>query len=192
MLAQSMFDVVGGELLDSEASILPYTAGDALKIALYKTARYSFVTPLLTGATLAEASEEQKQIMRQYAEVLGIAYQLVDDLLSMFGTEQETGKPTLGDIREGKRTFMVECAMDTMSTSEKILFNQAFGNQQATAESISQAKGLLITCGAKAKAEQMIADYKAKAYQAVDSLALDVPAKDKLTQLVSIVTERKA
>lgn len=190
MLSQSMFDVVGGELLDSEVSILPYAAGDALKIALYKTARYSFVTPLITGATLAGANDEQKQTLRQYAEVLGIAYQLVDDLLSMFGVEQETGKPTLGDIREGKRTFMVEQAMNVMSTNDKFLFNQAFGNQQATTESIKQAKEILLSCGAKAKTEQAIAEYKAQAQQAVDALTVNAAAKTKLMQLITIVTER--
>lgn len=190
MLCQSVFDVAGGELLDFEVSILPYTPGDALKIALYKTARYSFVTPLLTGAMLAGADDRQKGSLKQYAEALGIAFQLVDDLLSVFGAEKQTGKSTLGDIREGKRTFMVEEAMNLMSTNDKILFNQAFGNQQATTESIIQAKELLISSGAKTKNEQVIAEYKNKAYQAVDALELHEDKKEKLRELVRLVTER--
>lgn len=190
MLCKSVFDVAGGELLDSEVSILPYTPGDALRIALYKTARYSFVTPILTGAMLAGAGQKQNETLKHYAEALGVAYQLVDDVLSVFGEEKQTGKSTLGDIREGKRTFMVEEAMNSMDTSDKILFNQAFGNQQATTESIIQVKELLISSGAKAKTERAIDEYKDRAYQAVDTLNLGLSQKEKLTQLITIVTDR--
>src|SRR5690606_5119422 len=153
-------------------------------------ARYSFVTPLLTGAMLAGAADGQKAALKDYAEALGIAYQLVDDLLSVFGEEKQTGKSTLGDIREGKRTFMVEEAMNVMATNDKILFNQAFGNQQATTESIIQAKNLLVKCGAKEKTEQEIAKYKAAAQAALGKLDSGIDQKQTFEKLIGIVTER--
>lgn len=191
LLAKSIFDVAGGELLDTEASFLPYTPGDALKVALYKTARYSFVTPLLTGAKLAHITKEQELYLQEYAEALGIAYQLVDDLLGVFGDEKTTGKSILGDIREGKQTFLVEQAMEGMGTDDKILFNLAFGNPNATRESIHQAKQVLITSGGKQKTEEIIADYRAKSLRAAARLQLEPHLENKLIKLAEITTERK-
>jgi geranylgeranyl diphosphate synthase type II len=191
LLAKSIFDVAGGELMDTEAGFLPYTPGDALKIALYKTARYSFVIPLLTGAKLAHATKEQQTYLQEYAESLGIAYQLVDDLLGVFGDEKATGKSVLGDIREGKQTLLVERAMEGMNTDDKILFNLAFGNPNATSESISQVKELLASSGGKQKTEDTIALYKNKALKAAAQLGLDSVLKAKLVTLAEITTERK-
>lgn len=190
LLARSVFDVAGGELLDTEASFLPYTPGDALKIALYKTARYSFVIPLLTGAKLATITKEQETHLQEYAEALGIAYQLVDDLLGVFSDEKTTGKTVLGDIREGKQTFLVEKAMEGMNTDDKILFNLAFGNPHATREAIYQAKQLLATSGGKQKTEEAINNYRTQAFQAAAKLQLDSHREAKLIELVKITTKR--
>jgi len=190
LLAQSIFDVAGGELLDTEASFIPYTKGDAEKIALYKTSHYSFVIPLLTGAKLAVITAEQEAHLKDYAEALGIAYQLVDDLLGVFGNEETTGKSVLGDIREGKQTFLIEKAMERMPTEDKILFNLAFGNPFATSELIHQAKELLVSSGGKEITEKEIKKYKAKALLAASELRLPKAAEDKLVHLVKITTDR--
>lgn len=190
LLTQSIFDVAGGELLDTEASFTPYTPGDALTIALYKTARYSFVIPLLTGAKLAGCTSAQEGEIRRYAEALGIAYQLVDDLLGVFGAEEQTGKSVLSDIREGKRTYMVECAMRAMNDETTAAFNRAFGNPDASSEAITSVKELLISSGAKAETEAMIESYRADARDAVTQLGLDESAAEKLRQLSDIVIKR--
>jgi len=192
LLARGLFDVTGGELLDTELSFLPSMPGDALKIALYKTARYSFVTPLLTGAKLAHIKQEQETHLQDYAEAIGIAYQLVDDLLGVFGDEDITGKSVLGDIREGKQTFLIEKSMEGMSTEDKILFNQAFASHHATREAIHQVKELLIASGGKRKTEETIANYQNRALAAASKLNLDEVSEDKLIQLASIVLDRKA
>lgn len=192
LLSQGLFDVAGGELLDTETSFLPYTPGDALNIALYKTSGYSFITPLLTGAKLAHITPSQEDHLRAYAEAIGVAYQLVDDLLGVFGDEDVTGKSVLGDIREGKQTFLIEKAMEGMSTEDKILFNQAFANPHATREAIHQVKELIVTSGGKQKTEDAIASYRTKALDSAAKLGLDEASEEKLIQLARIVIERNA
>lgn len=191
-LSKGLFDVAGGELLDTETSFLPYTPGDALNIALYKTAGYSFVTPLLTGAKLAHIMPGQEEYLTEYAEAIGIAYQLVDDLLGVFGDEDVTGKSVLGDIREGKQTFLIEKSMEGMSTEDKILFNQAFANPHATREAVHQVKELLVTTGGKQRTEDAIAFYRKKAHDAVAKLQLDAQSEEKLIELARTVIERDA
>lgn len=191
LLTKSIFTVAGGELLDMEASFMPYAKGNALKIALYKTAYYSFVIPLLTGAKLASISPKQEQLLTTYAQSLGVAYQLVDDLLGIFGNEKETGKSVLGDIREGKRTFLVEQAIDTLNMEERAIFNLAFGNPTATPESVHQTKELLIKSKGRQKTEDAVAAYKNTALTAVSQLNLEPHHADKLIALADLVTKRK-
>lgn len=190
LLSQSVFEVAGGELLDTESSFVPYSDGDALKIARYKTAGYSFTTPLLTGASIAGASPAQLATLREFATVLGIAFQLVDDLLGVFGEEETTGKSTTSDITEGKRTFMVEQAVKSMTVLEKSRFNASFGNHTATANEIEDIKQLLVSTGAKATSERHINEYAHTAQLLLEELKLGEGHQEAFQKLIKQVTER--
>jgi geranylgeranyl diphosphate synthase type II len=190
LLSLSVFEVAGGELLDTESSFVPYTNGDAIKIARYKTAGYSFKIPLLTGAKLAGISPEHESTLTDFAESLGIAFQLVDDLLGTFGEEETTGKSTTSDITEGKRTYMVEHAVNVMSAGEKAEFDKYFGNHEASPSEIENVKQLFVSTGAKSKTEQMIADYAEKARGALAQLGLSDEHANEFSELIRKVTER--
>lgn len=114
----AMRTVVGGQLHDAEA---PFMANDAVSprsIAHDKTAHYTFVTPLLVGATLAEAPDDELDKLQHIGEKTGIAYQLRDDILGVFGDPSVTGKSADGDLREGKRTLLSE-VFGTIATQEE-------------------------------------------------------------------------
>lgn len=190
LLSKSIFEVAGGELLDTESSFVPYKSGDALKIARYKTAGYSFSTPLLSGAKLAGAQESDLRLLDEYAVKLGGAYQLVDDLLGVFGDEKTTGKSNTSDIVEGKKTLMVEKALHVMSPADKKTFQVIFGNKSATPEDIATCKQLLITTGAKIRVEELIHEYASAADALLSKLSVSDRHKEPLKKLVQQVTER--
>ena len=190
LLAHSIFEVAGGELLDTEISFVPYTDGDALKIARYKTAGYSFKVPLLTGARIAGIPKNKEATLSEFGLALGIAYQLVDDLLGTFGEEETTGKSTTSDITEGKRTFMVEQAINAMTILEKDRFDKSFGNHEASPSEVEDVKQLLVSTGAKTKTEQAIKDYAKKAQAALEELGLDDQHRKAFLDLIHKVTER--
>ena len=189
-ISRGIFEVAGGELLDTELSFMPYDPGDAIKVANYKTSSYSFVAPLLTGAALAKATDDQLQNLREFAVALGIAYQLADDLLGIFGDESQTGKSTVSDILEGKRTYLVEKALGVFSSEEKTSFMLAFGNVNATALEIETAKQLLRSSGAETKTQQKIAECNNKAYEYLSKLSLKEPYNQIFLDLISKVSER--
>ena len=70
-----------------------------------KTARYTFSLPLATGAAAAGENDATTHILEQIGEYMGIAFQIKDDELDLFGTEKETGKPVGTDMEEGKKTL---------------------------------------------------------------------------------------
>ncbi len=182
-LYQSIFEVAGGELMDVEASFLDTDELHALPIAEHKTASYSFVGPLVTGALLTQKPAEYQQNLREFALNLGVAFQLQDDLLGVFGDEDITGKSTVNDIKEAKRTLIIEEYLAS-SGFDKKLYNLLFGNASASNEDITKLKASIERSGARQKTEETIASYADKAQTALQSIDSQNPARIELTQFV--------
>lgn len=192
LLSNGIFEVAAGQLLDFELSFMPYKQGDALKVAIYKTASYSFVPPLLTGASLAGAESDQLSDLRDFAIALGVAFQFTDDILGVFGDEKKTGKSNISDITEGKRTFMVEKAFKLFSTADRAVFMKAFGNADASHSEIEAAKLLLESSGARYATEQRITHYTDLSRQSLAKLNLEQDKSQLLEQIISWVTNRSS
>ncbi len=190
LLSRAIFEVAGGEQLDTESSFMPYRDGSALNIARYKTAGYSFIAPLVTGATIAGASEKQINHLREFAIALGVAFQLVDDLLGVFGEEATTGKSTTSDITEGKRTFMIEKAVQAMNSEQKSRFDALFGKKDASPFEIDEIKQLLISTDAKLATEKEINAYVITARQLLATLEFNKEDQDTFDALIKKVTDR--
>lgn len=112
LMDDAVFASAAGELIDVDFSMsdaIPHV-DEILEMERAKTAVYSFETPLQAGAILAGAGEDLVALLGAIGRELGIAFQVVDDILGVFGTEEQTGKTTLGDLREGKRTVLVAYA----------------------------------------------------------------------------------
>ncbi len=175
LLGQSMYLAGGGQLLDMEASWQPAQGVDTIKIARYKTASYSFIGPLTTGAGLAHALPAALARLRVYGEALGIAFQLADDLLGIFGDEAVTGKSTLGDLREGKRTYLLQQTVARASASQRRILETVVGNPRVTPDQAAKVRRIMMASGAKAQTERLRDEYGRQAVQALQHA--DVPAR---------------
>jgi len=158
VMDDALFASAAGELIDVDFSIDPGMprVDDILTMERLKTAVYSFECPLQAGAILAGASEEVVATLGEFGREIGIAYQLVDDLLGVFGSETETGKTTLGDLREGKRTVMISYAT---STAEWEAIAPLIGKFDLTEDEAASVRAVLISCGAKGFAEGLARYY---------------------------------
>ncbi|PID31256.1 hypothetical protein CR983_02000 [Candidatus Saccharibacteria bacterium] len=157
-LTTSIFEVVGGQLLDVETGFMPDEPISPLLVYRYKTASYSFAGPLLAGGYCTAASDETIALLEQFAMRVGVAFQVQDDLLGVFGDESEIGKPTLGDLREGKQTLLVRYHLSLMDEAQRARF-EVFGNPAATAEQLQAIQQDMQASGAKMHAEKMVAEY---------------------------------
>lgn len=107
VVADLKLEMAMGQYLDLRATAAGVAnAETALRVALYKTARYSVERPLHLGASLAGRRDELAPELSAYGIPLGIAFQLADDLLGAFGDSAETGKPVGDDERQGKPTLL--------------------------------------------------------------------------------------
>ena len=95
------------ELLLSAKPMEKVTQNDIYKVYDYKTANYTFASPLTMGAILAGAKTTQIEKLYRYGMCLGRAFQIQDDIIGTFGKETQTGKSSLTDLKEAKRTLLI-------------------------------------------------------------------------------------
>jgi len=190
IFSQSVFEVIGGELLDTEAAILPPEDNHAETVARFKTASYSFVSPLIIGATLAGADSHDIKLLTQFAHAVGVGYQLRDDLLGVFGDSSQTGKSTKTDIIEGKRTMLIEEFERRADDDQKQRFARAFHNPDARDDELEVAKTLLEETGAKDAVIDRIMHLREEARAHIDQLSIEYDAKTQFYALIDTCLER--
>jgi geranylgeranyl diphosphate synthase type II len=162
VMDDALFASAAGELIDVDYATAPEMprVDDILMMERLKTAVYSFECPLQAGAILAGADEEVVRTLGEFGRELGIAYQIVDDLLGVFGTEAETGKTTIGDLREGKRTVLISYAT---STAEWDQVSHLFGDPDLTEDDAERVREVLISSGARGFAQGLARYYANRA-----------------------------
>lgn len=164
----------------------------ALRVVTYKSAKYSMEAPLLIGASLAGATAEELDSLRAFGLPLGIAFQLRDDVLGVFGDSEITGKPSGDDLREGKRTVLIALAEAAMPAGAKRIFNEMLGDRSLTGQQIEVMQETLQDTGALEKMEEMISGYVERAMGALHDAPLSPGATAELTRLADVVTKRHA
>lgn len=135
-----------GELADVWLSLESgaVSVEEALTMAERKTAVYSFALPLQAAAVLAHAPEDTVAAAGSIGRLLGTSFQLVDDLLGVFGDPAETGKSRLSDLRAGKQTSLI---VHARTTSVWRQVAPHFGNPALTEEEGARVRHLLEACG---------------------------------------------
>ncbi|QWT23164.1 polyprenyl synthetase family protein [Subtercola sp. PAMC28395] len=192
------FDVTVGQYLDIfEENAWPVVPESqhldrAERVIVYKSAKYSVESPLVLGARLHGASEAQLDSLRAFGLPLGIAFQLRDDLLGVFGDSSRTGKPSGDDLREGKRTVLIALTRQTLSPGSKRIFDEMLGDPELTAEQISTLQATITDSGAADRVEERITAYVDTALRALAAADFSEPAKVELSRLAGAITQRDA
>ncbi|WP_078713675.1 polyprenyl synthetase family protein [Agreia bicolorata] len=189
ILDEAMFASAAGELLDVDFSLHPDppSVDDIVDMERLKTAVYSFETPLQAGAVLAGADDAAVEALGSFGRNLGIAYQIVDDLLGVFGDEGDTGKSTLGDLREGKRTVLIAYAATTEQWAQ---IEPLFGDAGLDEQGAQRIRTLLESSGARRYAEALASDFANRAWEHLASASLPDSVRAEFRGFVSTVLER--
>lgn len=157
--ANDVFNEVSGSEVDERA---------VNSVMEWKTAHYTFLSPLQLGIILAGGSDEQIDSLKNFAVNAGVAFQITDDNLGIFGTEFESGKSPLDDIREGKRTLLTIYALEHATDTDKNFLMQMLGNNALTQLEFQRVKDILQNSGALAYARDKAAKHVNKAKKALE------------------------
>lgn len=190
-LQSALFAVAGGELLDFEYSLQEINSSDVDSININKTVKYSFELPMLSGASLANAPEQEMKKISSLAIELGIAFQLKDDLLGVFGDEQKTGKSNRTDIFEKKRTLLVKIARDNLDPAQASKLDGYYNiRNDLSAAQAEEVVNLLTDSGAIARVEAEIAQRSAESKAIISTLIIGNDHKEALYEIVEKVASR--
>lgn len=155
-------EMVAGQYLDLHAQALGSRSRTrALRIAYLKSARYSVELPLEMGAILGRTDAPTRHALAAAGRCAGIAFQLRDELLGVFGDPVMTGKPSGDDIRDGKLTCLTAIAFARARSgghhTAHAALQHAWGQSEASDWALAQARDALIDTGARATVEAKIA-----------------------------------
>ena len=189
-------DVTAGQYLDilEERAWLTVPDDEALdrarRVIVFKSAKYSVEAPLVIGARMGGATVGQVETLREFGLPLGIAYQLRDDLLGVFGDALVTGKPSGDDLREGKRTVLVALARQRMPAGSRRLLDELLGDPELDGDQVRVLQKTIRDSGAVDEVERIIAKHVAEALGALDGALFAPRAANQLAQLADAVSRR--
>lgn len=157
-----------------------WTEDDVITLHKAKTAIYTYENPLFIGAQMAGLKGQVFEVLHEYAMNGGVAFQLRDDILGVFGDPSETGKSADSDLRQGKRTLLVLKALKHPAV-KKI-------------RDLEAAKKAIIETGSYEYSRQMTKKYAQKAVEAAEKLRklkLNAEAVDYLQGIAQYMVERE-
>ena len=144
----------------------------ALRIVRYKSAKYTIERPLQLGAALA--GSESVAALSAYGLPLGVAFQLRDDVLGVFGDPAQTGKPAGDDLREGKRTVLVALTLERATPTQAEVVESLLGDPGLDPAGVELLRSVIVDTGALDACEEMIDRYAAEASAALAAAPFDL------------------
>jgi geranylgeranyl diphosphate synthase type I len=188
-------EVLGGQYLDIVAeSSGTHSIATAMNVNTYKTASYTVSRPLQLGAAAAADRPEVQAAFHSLGNDLGVAFQLRDDVLGVFGDPAVTGKPSGDDLRSGKRTVLLAEAVERAERSDPggaALLRSSIGTE-LTDSQVRDLCSVIESVGALAAVEDHIGLLTRRALDALEQAPINAPAKTGLTELAGLAANRSA
>ena len=192
LFSQTIQTISSGELDQSfDAFNLEQTRDHYLQRISSKTASlFSLATE--SGAILSQAPEESIEVLREYGYNLGIAFQVVDDVLDFIGTEKELGKPVGSDLAQGTLTLPAMLLLERYPDDNPVkeLFSSNDMPEGDKQERIKQAIELVYNSPIVGQCYEVASDYCARACHKLGLLP-DNTGRQALKDLADLVISRK-
>lgn len=186
----NLFNTVYGELMDIDFDFNPKTNyKDILNVRIYKTAYYTFIMPLTVGAVLGGARGSLLKNLENFGFSVGLAFQLRDDVLGVFGDSEETGKSNKSDILKGKKTLLYFKALEFAKSGDKEFLEKSYGHVKNQAQ-ISKTRKIIKGCGAWDYSEKLAEDYIKKGKKFIPAITESYDFRETLATFADYVIER--
>jgi geranylgeranyl diphosphate synthase, type I len=188
-------EVLGGQYLDivAESSGVDSIAS-AMTVNTYKTASYTVSRPLQMGVAAAADRPDVLVAFHELGTNLGVAFQLRDDVLGVFGDPAVTGKPSGDDLRSGKRTVLLAEAVERAEQSDPAaadLLRTSIGTE-LSGDRVRELCEVITTVGALSAVESRIDTLTRRAVDVLNAAPIAEQAKLGLLELARLASNRSA
>jgi len=189
-LARACCDVCEGQVLDITMAQSKSMPNESLYIKMIEKKTSSlFIASCAMGAISANRPEIDVRRLSTFGKNLGIAFQIIDDLIGVTGDPKLTKKPVGNDIREGKKSLPILMAIRKAKGQEKKAILNVFGNPSASKNQLEKAVGMISSLGIEKIIREKAAYHSNTAKRSI-SVYKDSPAKNELLSLLDFVVER--
>jgi len=190
VVSDSLVTICEGQALDlNPPSLEEFTEDFYFKMIKKKTSAL-FEASAILGCIAAGAPNEHVNLAKMYAENLGLAFQIVDDVLGVVGQPDVTGKPVGGDIKQGKRTLPIVMAFRSAGRKEQELLLSVWGVKNSPDNVVREAVEYIRRSGIEEKARRLASEYLGNALKALEGLP-SCRANDTLRELANFLTVRR-
>ncbi len=179
-------DTINGQYLDVTAPFKDWSEETVLKIYKLKTSKYSVIMPLSLGARLRGRKLDRWLV--KFAEALGVAYQISDDIIGAFGDKKRSGKDADSDFKEGKRTILTVYAYNKLEDPTEL--TKLLGDPELSVVGADKIREILRETGALDYAKDLLDKYYVDALESLKRSNISPRAKEELSRLAEFVVKR--
>ncbi len=176
-----VLDTITGQnidMLQSYENIEDVDIDNIKKMYSLKTAKYTIECPMVLGAIYSGIQDESEiNNIKKYAMNIGIAFQIQDDIIGIFGDEKRIGKSIKSDIIEEKKTLLIKYTLEYLSKKDGILFKDLFNEKLLTNNDFNKIKKIIYRTGALEKCVSDIENLLKKSLIIIDKLNLQNESK---------------
>ncbi len=170
-----------GEFIDTVSGVKGIAEVDEKEVYLnytLKTARYTFDCPMVTGGILAGADKREIKKISEFGILIGQAFQIQDDIIGIFETEEAIGKSILSDLAEGKKTLLVIHAYNTLKGKQLKAFLDIFNKKTKTLADLEAVKKIFVEAGSLNYALAAVNTRLQKAQKILKTLKMNAKYRD--------------
>ncbi len=189
--------VAYGQYLDvlmANKSLREVKAADVLRVHELKTASYTVELPLHLGVIARDPSDgELLRLYSDFSKPAGIAFQLRDDILGLYGDPRVTGKPVGSDVRERKKTLLVVKAYELGSVSDRKMLEEIYDSRrEIDLDDVKSVQEVVKRTGSLSHSEELIKEMYSKAMEIVEySKPIDPVVKQELLKILEKLVFRE-
>jgi geranylgeranyl diphosphate synthase type I len=171
---QAFIDIANGVLIEMDMiNQKNISISDYIKMISLKTGAL-LEKSILIGANYANVDQTILKELSIYGNNLGIIFQIIDDILGTFGDEKITGKPTDGDIREGKKTCLLIYALNKLKGNGKLRLEELLEKPDMTEEDVKDVKDLFLKANVIDSCKKLANSYFQEAKLSLNKLKSDM------------------
>jgi geranylgeranyl diphosphate synthase type I len=190
LLARAVLLVAEGQQMDMDFEISESIRDeDYLKMIERKTA-VLLSAATQGGAIAAGAKQKLQEAMFEFGRLMGLGFQIWDDVLDLRADEKALGKPVGSDIRNGKKTLIIIYALEVLDGQKKERLKQILGREGASKKEVDEAIAILDSAGAIDRAERIALEMISKAKKLLDDLP-EGEDRQKLKDLTDFMIKRE-
>jgi geranylgeranyl pyrophosphate synthase len=167
-----------------------HTANEYLQEIMHRSASYTYRLPLKIGALAAGADDAEVAKLATFGQQVGLAFQIIDDVLNVSSTDKHWGKEIAEDITQGKITLQVILAREHGTEKQRTRLSQILASGSRDPDVLAEAVSILEATGGLEGSRSIAAALQAEALSIVDSLQISESHRSRLREFTDYVLRR--